>query len=183
LLVASAPAAAILVARALAAHGGRRANVVLGVTLVLGVLLGTAIVRVDAAFADLGRRAAAEWIAPHVAAGDRVWYAGHWGFQWYAKKAGARCLTSTPPYPEEGDYAVSSLRAMGRTIHMYPKRTRLARLADDTPGGRVMSKERNAGFFSNGIGYLPWVWSDVVLDEFILWRLDQSSPTLPLEPR
>ncbi len=179
-LVGSAPAAAILVARALAAHGGRRAGLVLGGTMVLGVLLGSAILRADAAFASLGRRAAAEWIAPHVAAGDRVWFAGHWGFQWYAERAGARSLTSTPPYPVEGDYAVSSKRAMGQDIDMYPRRTRLARLADDTPGGRVMTQELDAGFFSNGWGYMPWAWGDVVLDELILGRLDQSSPTLPV---
>jgi hypothetical protein len=141
--------------------------------------LGVAVLRADEVFAGLGRRAAAEWIAPRTAAGEKVWFAGHWGFQWYAEKAGARCLTRTPPYPEEGDLAVSSLRAKGDAILWYPRRTRLGRIADDTPGGRVMSKELDAGFFSNGWGYLPWAWGDVVADELTLWRLDQQGPTLP----
>jgi hypothetical protein len=41
-------------------------------------LLGTAysclLLRADADFAEYGRRAAAELIAPHVAAGEKVWY-------------------------------------------------------------------------------------------------------------
>jgi len=71
---------------------------------------------------------------------------------------------------------------MGRAIDMYPRRTLLARLADDTPGGRLMSKDLVVGFFSDAWGFLPWAWGDDVVDELTLWRLDQSSPTLPVAP-
>ena len=61
---------------------------ILALTTIAGVTLGIAILRADAAFAGLGRRAVAELIAPNVAAGHRVWFATNWGFQWYATRAG-----------------------------------------------------------------------------------------------
>jgi len=47
------------------------------------------IIRADAAFADLGRRAADELIATRTARGQTVWFAGHWGFRRGALSADA----------------------------------------------------------------------------------------------
>jgi 4-amino-4-deoxy-L-arabinose transferase-like glycosyltransferase len=173
----SAPAAVILLARELAALPRRRAMLVLGCASVLGVALGAAILRADAQFADLGRRAAAELIAPRVASGQRVWFVGHWGFQWYAERAGARPVTVTPPYPEPGDLLVVSDRC-DKGLGVVPMLVRdvrasfIARLGDRSPGGRLTSE--GAGFFSNNHGHLPWTWGTGVLDEFILWRIDRT---------
>jgi hypothetical protein len=171
-LLASAPAASILIGRALAARSQARSRAILGATVAAGIVLSFLIIRTDAAFADLGRRAAKELIAPQVAAGRNVWFAGHWGFQWYAEKAGARCLTITPPLPLPGDVVVSSLNSCGWHIDLFPKRKLLATLEDSTPGGRIMDKSLGSGFFSNYWGYLPWVWGDTVLDRFSLWQLE-----------
>jgi hypothetical protein len=170
-LLASAPAAAILLSRAIAERP-RVGRPVLAVTLALGVALGVAILRADAAFAGLGRQAARTLIAPSVAAGHRVWYAGHWGFQWYAEKAGARFFPVTPPYPEVGDLVVSSANS---EPHIIPEEmhalVRLGRLEDRSPGGRVMDKRSGTGFFSNSWGYLPWSWSEDAIDTYDLWRV------------
>jgi 4-amino-4-deoxy-L-arabinose transferase-like glycosyltransferase len=171
-LLASAPTASILVGRALAARSRTLSRAILGATVVAGVVLGLFIIRADAAFSELGRRAANELIAPQVAAGRFVWFAGHFGFQWYAEKAGARCLTMTPPLPLRGDLAVSSLNSFGYAINLFPKRKLLATLEDSTPGGRIMDKSLGSGFYSNPWGYLPWAWGDDVLDRFSLWQLE-----------
>ena len=171
-LLASAPTASILVGRALAARPRTLSQAILGVMVVAGVVLGLLIIRADAAFSELGRRAANELIAPQVAAGRNVWFAGHFGFQWYAEKAGARCLTMTPPLPLPGDLAVSSLNSFGNAINLFPKRKLLATLEDSTPGGRIMDKSLGSGFYSNPWGYLPWAWGDDVLDRFSLWQLE-----------
>jgi len=171
-LLASAPTASILVGRALAARSRTFSRAILGATVVAGIVLGLLILRADAAFSELGRRAANELIAPQVAAGRNVWFAGHWGFQWYAEKAGARCLTMTPPLPLPGDLAVSSLNSIGHAINLFPKRKLLATLEDSTPGGRIMDKSLGSGFYSNPWGYLPWAWGDDVLDRFSLWQLE-----------
>jgi hypothetical protein len=178
----AAPAAVLLVARLAAQPGGVRARLGVGGTAVLGVALGVAVLRADAAFADLGRRAAAELVAPQVAQGHRVWFLGHWGFHWYAERAGARTITLTPPYPRPGDLVVSSLNS-DKGNHLMPMVLRdfrfayLGHLEDRTPGGRVMTE--GAGFFSNNSGYLPWAWGTDVLDLFVLWRVDWARHALP----
>jgi hypothetical protein len=177
LLCVSAPAAALLLSGELARRGRRTAIVVLGVTVVMGAGLGVAILRADAALGELGRRAAAEMIAPRVAAGQRVWFVGHWGFQWYAENAGARPATLTPPYPAPGDHLVVSLvsarsDAVIEAIESRnPTMTRVGVLQDVTPGGRILNKRLGAGFYSNISGYWPWVWSDAPIDVILAFDL------------
>ncbi len=177
-LVASAPAAALLIARELASHKGKEPWIILGFTVLLGTCLGVAILRADATFANLGRRAAAELIAPNVAAGKRVWFVGHWGFQWYAENAGARPATLTPPYPSRGDLLVVSiasavsLRVAEIIGNQFPNMTLVTRIEESRPGGRLMNKRLGVGFYSNISGYWPWLWSDSVVDQYTVWRLE-----------
>jgi hypothetical protein len=119
-------------------------------------VLAVLIIRADAAFADLGRRAADDLIATRTARGQTVWFAGHWGFQWYAERAGAKPLTLHGPAPRPGDLAVSSQNALGAIIEVFQPRTLVTVLASDQPGGRIMSRAAGAGFYSNVWGYLPW---------------------------
>jgi hypothetical protein len=170
-LLPSAPAAAILLARVMA-ELPRIGRPALAASLAAGVALGVGILRADAAFAGLGRQAAATLIAPAVTAGHRVWYAGHWGFQWYAERAGARFFPIRPPFPRIGDLVVSSWNS---EPHIVPEEmdalVRLHRIEDRSPGGRVMDRAAGAGFFSNSWGYLPWAWGDGVIDAYTLWRI------------
>ncbi len=175
-LLPAVPAAALLVAREMSRAERVMTRVALGVCCAVGLSLGIAILRADSAFAGLGRRAAAELISPRAASGQRIWFVGHWGFQWYAEKAGGRILTLTPPYPAAGDLVVTTTRSEAgfEIVDMlstrYPRATHLRRLEDASPGGRLMAA--GAGFFSNGFGYLPWAWSDEPLDTFDLWRIE-----------
>jgi 4-amino-4-deoxy-L-arabinose transferase-like glycosyltransferase len=175
-LLASAPAVAILIAREAFHQTMPRPRAVLGITCVLGLALGVAILRADAALADVGRRAAAELIAPNVAAGRTVWFTGHWGSQWYAMKAGGRCMTTSPPWPGKGDLVVRPQITYSdeRTLAMLDgiSTSVVGRVEDREPGGRVMSAAARAGFFSNGCGYLPWAWSAGVLDAFQLLQVE-----------
>lgn len=176
-LLAAAPSAALLVARMMARHGGQMPRYLFSTTAALGMALGVAILRADATFAELGRRAATEMIAPMAAAGHRVWFVGSWGFYWYADKAGARPVTASPPYPLAGDMVVVSRRsapsaAAFAVLARFPRATLVGRIEERRPGGRVMSEEAGAGFYSNNMGYLPWGWGADVLDRFDLWELD-----------
>ena len=132
--------------------------------------LGVAILRADAAFADMGRRAAARLIAPQVAAGRRVWFMGHWGFQWYAQEAGAIPLTLTAPYPQPGDMvAVSRYCTAGVDMSRLLSSLQFVfveGMRDDSPGGRTMRE--GAGFYSNVFGFLPWTWGTGTLEEITL---------------
>jgi 4-amino-4-deoxy-L-arabinose transferase-like glycosyltransferase len=176
--VPSAPAVALLVALAARDLEARwaRALVIVGATA--GLVFGVLIVASDARYAALGRRVAAEEIAPRVARGQKVWFAGHWGFQWYAEQAGARILTRTAPFPEPGDAIVSGTNTHGsRLARMYPARRLATSLVDRTPGGRVMSA--GAGFWSNSWGYLPWAWGSDIIEQFDVWELPVSPSASP----
>lgn len=176
-LVPSAPAAAILLARELAKHA-RLARPLLVASLGLGVSLGVAILRADAAFAGVDRTAAAAVIAPQVAAGRNVWFIGHWGFQWYAEQAGARFFAVTPPFPKPGDVVVAS-RGCDPQLDMYELQnvaTRIGRIENREPGGRIMDRASGAGFYSNGSGFLPWSWGDGILEAVDVWQFVQGPP-------
>lgn len=178
-LLAAAPAVGLAVARRLAALPRRRARIVLVSTVAYGAVLGLLIVRADARFAGLGRRAAAELVAPRVAAGKNVWFNGHWGFQWYAERAGARPLTQTPPHPRWGDVVIASLHAEDELMGAMPNKRLVASLVDAHPGGRVMSRALGAGFFSNGWGYLPWWWGDGAVDRYDVWSIEPATQPGP----
>lgn len=173
-LVPSAPAVAFLVAGILGALP-RRWGRALGLGMVgTGAVVGVLILRADAAFAGLERRAVNELIAPEVAHGRRVWIAGHWGYQWYAERAGARYLTRLEDV-RQGDLLVVDRQADSeRTLRGIPwYRRRLVHwMSDDTPGGRIISRAAGAGFYSNGYGYFPWAWGSDDIDRFEVWVME-----------
>jgi 4-amino-4-deoxy-L-arabinose transferase-like glycosyltransferase len=171
-LVVCAPASAILAASVLS-RLSKRAFSGAGIALVgAGAIFGTLILQADSNFAGLGRRAVDELIAPRVAAGEHVWFNANWGFQWYAERAGAKILTTTPPRPQAGDLVVSARETITAIpIQSFPRRELLATVSDATPGGRILSSALGAGFYSNGWGYLPWVWGSTEIDRFELWRI------------
>jgi len=176
-LLVSAPAAALLIARALALRAAPIAAPLTAGVVTIGLVLAVLIMRADAAFADLGRRAADEFIKPHTAAGRSVWFAGHWGFQWYAEQAGARCLTIRGPRPQTGDLIVSSQMSLGGIVEAFGPRRYVASFTEDRPGGRIMTRGGGAGFYSNDWGFLPWTYGDDLLDRYTLWQLGSAVPS------
>jgi len=174
-LVISSPAIALLLildSRSLSVPA-RRA--LLGGFIGFGTLLGLLILQADARLAAVGREAATRLIAPRTEAGRQVWYAGSWGFHWYAEAAGADALGADPEAPVPGDFiAYSSFRsgALGEDHigHLVDK------VADEGPAGRVMDAGVGAGFYSDIYGYLPWSWGDGVIDQYELWRVMRKRP-------
>jgi hypothetical protein len=138
----------------------------------LSAVLGVAILRANAAFADLGRTVARTVIAPEVAKGISVWYVGQWGFQWYAEEAGARFFPLEPPFPGDGDLVVACLEC---EPHLEVREMEALVLEREfryqEPGGRTMNKPSGAGFFSNSWGYLPWAWGDGLVEGFDAFRV------------
>ncbi len=177
--VAAAPAMAILLCRHLPSRNCLRGGLsaLFGGTILAGTTLSVLILLADARMAGLGKQAAATMIAPAVSAGHTVWFAGHWGFQFYALKAGGRPLTRTPPFPRSGDLIVGSSLPGGDLDARYTHGPLLRVLSDSTPGGRIMSKGDGADFYSNFSGwegwegYLPWVWGRGEIARFTLWQM------------
>jgi len=171
-LIASAPGAAILVVGLFSAAPRRRVAAVFAAALCVGTLVGVLVVRADARMAGSMRDAAAQLIAPRIAAGQHVWYVGQWGFRWYAEQAGARPLTYTPPFPRPGDIIVFSRAGGAGAIKIIAKRRLLQVVSDTTPGGRIMDLKSGAGFFSTYWGYLPWSWGSNETNHFEVWQVE-----------
>jgi hypothetical protein len=170
-LLPSAPAVALLLCHLLAQNPGPRASRLPLYAASAGALLGLLILSTDARFAGMGRQAAQELIAPMVARGEKVWFTGHWGFQWYAQRAGARCFEQDQP-PQPGDVVVASMASdLGRIIDLVPNRQSLGSITDEGPGGRTMSKAAGAGFFSDHWGLLPWSYSHHPHERFDAFRI------------
>ena len=113
-LVAVAPAIAILVTTRLNTR-------VLMPALAAGAVLGLLILQADTQLASLWREGAAKHIAPRIRAGESVWFAGSWGFYWYAEQAGARPLSLSPPFPKP---AISSSSAQQAVYEKRPTQFR-----------------------------------------------------------
>lgn len=168
-LLASAPAACLLLAR-LAERRPEIGRWLVPIASALGLLLGVAILRADAAFSDVARSGVRRLAAPVTVAGRTLWYDGSWSFQWYAEQAGARPWNATSEQPRPGDLILTNAnRPAPLDEDVYRALVHLQRYEDRTPGGRVMSGDAGAGFFSNAWGYLPWAWGDDLIDAIDLW--------------
>ena len=166
-LLPALPAVAILAAHGLDRLGSRRA--ILALLTAAGATLGLLILAADARMAGTARAAAAQLIRPRIQAGERVWFAGHWGFHWYAEAAGALPLSVDPPFPSPGDIVVSS--SVDRPVGLLPvvPRTLIETRGSSESTGQVMS--RHAGFYSDLWGLLPWWWEPPLGPGFQVWRV------------
>jgi hypothetical protein len=164
-LVACAPAAALLVAARISM---RLTRIVVGA----GALLGVLILSADAKLTGVWRDGAAKLIAPRVRAGEKVWFAGSWGYYWYAEKAGAQVLSLTPPFPGRGDIVVVNSSYLRNELDVVSKYTEIEQYEDATPGGRIFGGFGGAGFYSNYFGYLPWTYGDDAITRFVVLRVD-----------
>lgn len=174
-LVISSPAIVLLLVFASRTLDVRARRALLGGFIGFGTLLGLLILSADARLAAVGREAAARLIAPRTEAGKRVWYAGSWGFHWYAEAAGADALGADPEAPAPGDFiAYSSFRsgALGKD-HLGQL---VDKVVDAGPAGRVMDASVGAGFYSDIYGYLPWSWGTGEIDQYELWRVLRKRP-------
>jgi 4-amino-4-deoxy-L-arabinose transferase-like glycosyltransferase len=129
------------------------------------------LLRADADFAEYGRKASAELIAPHVAAGEKVWYGGQWGFYWYAQEAGAKISKPGEPGPNPGELlAVGLIEGGGVTRDRFPNRELIDSRHYDSPHGRTMGY--GACLYTNNCGgYAPWVWKPETTNVYELWRI------------
>jgi hypothetical protein len=170
-LLPVAPAIVLVLLR-LSSGLSRRTAVVCGALLVVaGTAYSCLILEADARFANVARRAAKELIEPHLAAGERVWGAGEWGFYWYALRAGAQVTRPDAPGPYPGDLLAIPTGGAGSpaTLDRLPNRTLVQTFAYSCNCGRTMGS--GAGLYSNRLGNLLWAWGSGEVAGFQLWRV------------
>jgi hypothetical protein len=166
--------AIILVLLRLSRHFSRTlAMACAGVMVVVGTGYSLLTLEADNRMADVARTAAKELITPRVAAGERVWFAGQWGFYWYAHEAGAKLTQLGAPGPQPGDLLAIPAGVAGnaRTLARYPDRTLVSTVAYSCDCGRTMTM--GAGLYSNTFGLLLWRKDRGEIARFDLWRVNR----------
>jgi hypothetical protein len=169
-MVTILPAVVLVLIRLLSALSKRRQAAAYGALIISCTAYSLVLLRADADFAEYGRRAAAELIAPYVAKGEKVWYGGEWGFYWYAQEAGARISKPGEPGPNPGDLlAVGLMEGGDATLKRFPNRELIDSRSYDSPHGRTMGY--GAGLYSNSFGNALWVWNPSSTNVYQLWRV------------
>jgi len=169
-LVPILPAIVLILLRVIPTMGWKRARLAYGIIVIACVSYSVLLLKADEDFANYNRRAAAELIAPRVTAGEKVWYAGEWGFYWYAEQAGAKLARSGEPGPQPGELLAVGLMEYGDVVLKdFPNRELVESRSYDSPHGRTMGY--GAGLYSNRFGLLPWRWNPRATNAYQLWRI------------
>jgi len=169
-MVAVLPAIVLILLRTLSTLQRTRELTAYGALVFACAGYSCVLLRADNDFAEYGRRAAAELIAPHVSAGEKVWYGGEWGFYWYAQKAGARISKPGEAGPNPGELlAVGLMEGGDVTRDRFPNRELIDLRRYDSPHGRTMGY--GGGLYSNYYGDALWVWNPETTNVYELWRI------------
>jgi len=169
-MLAALPAIVLMLIKELGALPGRRQFWAFGGLIFVCAAFSFLLLVADNDFAECGRRAAAELIAPHVANGEKVWFNGQWGFYWYAQEAGARVTKPGERGPQPGDLLVVGLmEGADATLNRFPHRELMDERCYNSPHGRTV--EYGAGLYSNLHGHVPWRWNPAATNDYQLWRI------------
>lgn len=169
-MLAVSPAIILLLIRTLQQTSPTRALLICGAVIVACSGFSLLLLKADADFAESGRRAVAELIAPRVAAGEKVWFSGQWGFYWYAQEAGAKVTRPDEPGPNPNELLVVGLmESGGLALKRFPNRELVDSRSYGSRYGRTMGY--GAGLYSNGFGILPWRWNPSATNVYEVWRI------------
>lgn len=140
--------------------------------LILTVLLGMSLGISDYFYADIYRKYA-DVISKEVPHNIRVWDAGHWGWQWYASKAGMLQYDKEHTKFNQGDYLIVSSLLDYKDIPSKHKKY-LKKLFEVNVKSNILTWFRTMSINPWGGYYnfsfqnrsLPWRFSNDVLDTF-----------------
>lgn len=168
-LLPCTPAVILLCFRLLESFPVRVTRAAVIVLIVASTGYSLLIVRSDAEDADFGRNAMYRLIAPHVAAGERVWFGEEFSAFWYAPLAGATLTFPGGPQPKPGDLLIVGPGFQGEDIALarFPHRTLVDAVTHKYRFGRTMGL--GIGLYTNGF----WLWGFRGPDDrYELWRID-----------
>ena len=152
------PAAGLLLSRRLGEWGVKRGNVkkfVVYPIVAVAALLSVATVYADYAWAGTARVAARE-ITTKYSDLAKVFFQGHWGFQYYMEQAGATPLNFRNADIRTGDYIVIPIN--NTNLAQLDFRFERVEIMTFSHGSfiAVMSPAKSAGFYASVWGVLPY---------------------------
>ncbi|WP_266202653.1 ArnT family glycosyltransferase [Pontibacter kalidii] len=141
-------------------------------SIVLTCFLGLVLSISDWVYADFYRKAVPLALR-QVPQNSKVWTIGHWGWQWYSKKAGMLFYESDVSTPEEGDYLVSpeviSKQQISDNIVLEEK----ASVVYPPSPLNVFTTAHFVRFYNSYSYKPPWYLSSSPVDSVVVYRISK----------
>jgi len=140
--------------------------------LILSAAVGWFVAAADFDFANSARTAARQIMTQYKPATGRLWFEGHWGFQYYMEKLGARPV----------DYASTTLQP-GDILVAPPNNSNAMPPASDDAEVLETAKfeacswlsttrpDKGAGFYDAQFGPLPFVVGPMPLEKYYVYKI------------
>jgi hypothetical protein len=139
--------------------------------LLPALVIALFLARADCNVAKADRTAAADLCAKYQKPGGTIWFEGHWGFQWYMEKLGAKALDMVHPQVGAEDVIVIPNSTPGAA------RPDLTAVELIDAGGYLPNKycstlnpSIGAGFYSDYRGPLPFGFGRLKPDYYLVFR-------------
>jgi hypothetical protein len=166
------PAAGILVARRLEQRAGAIRWRAQTLPLLPAMAVALAVAWGDTALANTSRSAAAAIYDRYSRSSATVWFQGHWGFQYYLQRHGAKPLDLGAPLAVVGDALVMPLN----NTNLYEIDERFVQRSETfewQPHSFVttVSMAVGAGFYSDTFGPLPFVFGRSPAERYVVFTL------------
>src|SRR5581483_10881806 len=136
-----------------------------------GGVLSLCLVRADYHFARLNRVAAAQICAQYLKPGNSLWFEGHWGFQYYMEKYGAKPMDVSVSKLPSGDILV--LPSNSTNVQEPPKDAYESIDTFECLPSRyctLMNTFSGAGFYASSTAPLPFIAGRIPPDHFWILR-------------
>jgi len=149
-----APALGIVAVRAIERRGKPISSLALAVPIILSALVALSVAHADRQFAD-SQRAVAYALHRDFETDGTMRFQGHWGFQYYMERLGAKPLELRRTRFRPGDVVV--IPENNTCVDIPPQGLTMHR--GEFPGSRwlsTMSFQRKTGFHSDAWGPIPY---------------------------
>ncbi|HTL29452.1 MAG TPA: glycosyltransferase family 39 protein [Tepidisphaeraceae bacterium] len=167
---------AIVVARALERNPVRaHQRLLIAIPILISGAIGVAVANADYAHAVAVRAGVAQ-IASTVPSGPgKLWFMGHWGFQWYMEKLGGTVFDGKTSACKKDDWIVMSLNNYG--LFQMP-RNKVEHVDDfamaTDPWISTSNGVAGSGFYFAGNTLLPFIVSPAPPETFIVYHVVDS---------
>jgi len=176
-LLPMAPAVAILIARRLEQN---RPALPAGINFSLTACAALSLLaaRADFQLASTARNSAEQICAKYAASPGRVWFEGHWGFQYYMQSCGAWPLDFRSPVAAAGDILIIPSENSNLRLPEAKKATLLEVFNMPAyPWFATHNRAIGAGFYSSGWGPLPFAFGHVPPENVFVYEfIPEASP-------
>jgi hypothetical protein len=144
-------------------------NLLLLKTIVFGILIGVS----DYCYADFYRKKAAE-IQFH---GHIIWTTGHWGWQWYAKKAGMKIYSQDEDWKlKKGDLLIIPKNIAKQTINENILLDTIAFKTEQYNYMTLISGKNFASLYNTFYKKPAWSLSKNTIDTIFIFKIKKGVP-------